>query len=85
MRLDFGTIVLIGGESVIKERYGWGRSEESAAALEDELEVRPEELHEFLTADLTGVEADPEFRKRLQEKLWRLISSGQFKTEKSEN
>ena len=55
------------------------------ADWEEGLEVRPEELHEFLTADLSGVSADPEFKERLRAKLWQMVSSGQFKTGKPEN
>ena len=67
-------------------RVGEGRKNRSqpvdGADWEEGLEVRPEELHEFLTADLSGVSADPEFKERLRAKLWEMLSSGQFKTEK---
>ena len=35
--------------------------------------VHPDELREFLEADLLGVQADPEFKERLREKLWALV------------
>ena len=56
-----------------------------AADWEEDLEVRPEELHEFLTADLSGVSANPEFKERLRAKLWQMLSSRQLKAEKPDN
>ena len=50
----------------------WRRVRESAES-EEALEIRPEELQEFLSADLTGVSADPEFKERLREKLWKMV------------
>ena len=67
-----------------EHRKNWSRSAETAD-WEEGLEVRPEELHEFLTADLSGVSADPAFKERLRAKLWQMVSSGQIKTEKPEN
>lgn len=67
-----------------ERRKNSGRPVETAD-WEEGLEVRPEELHEFLTADLSGVSADPEFKERLRAKLWQMVSSGQFKTEKPDN
>ena len=67
-----------------EDRKNSGRSTDTAT-LEEELKARPEELYEFLTADLSGVSADPEFKERLRAKLWQMVSSGQFKTEKPEN
>jgi len=40
---------------------------------EDEEEIDPAELREFLAADLLDVEADPVFKERLRQKLWRLV------------
>ena len=34
-----------------------------------------DELREFLEADLLDVEADPEFKERLRQRLWALISA----------
>lgn len=41
----------------------------------DESEVDPEELRDFLAADLLEVKADPVFRERLKQKLWQLVYS----------
>jgi hypothetical protein len=40
---------------------------------EDEDDIDPAELREFLAADLLDVEADPVFKERLRQKLWRLV------------
>ena len=37
------------------------------------LDFGPEELHEFLAADLVEVPADPAFKQRLREKLLELV------------
>lgn len=50
---------------------GWERR----VLLEDGAEVDPEELRDFLAADLLEVEADPVFRERLRHKLWKLVRS----------
>lgn len=34
-----------------------------------------DELREFLEADLFGVEADPEFKEQLRQRLWALVSA----------
>ena len=34
-----------------------------------------EELREFLEADLLEVPADPEFKERLRQRLWALVSA----------
>ena len=39
------------------------------------MDFSPEELREFLAADLLDVKADPEFRERLRSKLWALVRS----------
>jgi hypothetical protein len=56
---------------------GW----ESKALLQAEMdpetdieEVDAEELREFLAADVLEVSADPVFKERLREKLWRIVS-----------
>ncbi len=67
-----------------ERRKNWDGPVETAD-WEEGIEARPEELHEFLTADLSGVSADPKFKERLREKLWQMVSSGQFKTEKTKN
>ena len=40
--------------------------------LEEEfaMDFSPDELHEFLAADLVEVPVDPEFKERLRQKLW---------------
>lgn len=34
-----------------------------------------DELREFLEADLLDVQADPEFKERLRQRLWALVSA----------
>ena len=46
--------------------------------LVDALDVKPEELAEFLSADLSGIEADPEFKERLRRRLWQMVSARRF-------
>ena len=43
--------------------------------LEDEfsMDFSPDELHEFLAAELIEVPADPEFKERLRAKLWKMV------------
>ena len=74
----------MGGGYVGEDRKNWSQSAETAD-WEEGLEARPEELHEFLTADLSGVSANPEFKERLRAKLWQMLSSRQLKTEKPDN
>ena len=45
------------------------------AESEEALDVRPEELQEFLSADFSGAKADPEFKERLREKLWAMVKA----------
>jgi hypothetical protein len=40
---------------------------------ESAMEINPDELREFLEADLLAVQADPEFKERLRERLWALV------------
>jgi hypothetical protein len=40
---------------------------------EADLEVDPDELREFLAGDLLDPGADPVFKERLRDKLWRLV------------
>ncbi|MGH0034374.1 MAG: hypothetical protein ACQGVK_05055 [Myxococcota bacterium] len=37
------------------------------------MEVSPEELREFLEADLLGVQPDPVFKEALRRKLWAMV------------
>jgi hypothetical protein len=52
-----------------------GASERERRDVLDEsaAEVSPEELREFLEADLLGVQADPVFKEALRRKLWALV------------
>ncbi|MBW2272333.1 MAG: hypothetical protein JRG96_03610 [Deltaproteobacteria bacterium] len=38
------------------------------------MDFSADELSEFLEADLLGVEADPQFKEELREKLWTLVN-----------
>jgi hypothetical protein len=40
----------------------------------EDMEIDPEELREFLAADLLEVKADPVFKEKLRQKLWRIVS-----------
>ena len=40
---------------------------------ERDLDFHPDELREFLEADLVDVPADPDFKERLRRKLWDLV------------
>lgn len=50
---------------------GW----ETLPGLGDEAvaDVDPAELREFLAGDILDVQADPIFKERLRQKLWRLV------------
>ena len=41
----------------------------------DGIEYSPEELSEFLSADLADVHADPHFKDQLRQRLWNLLKS----------
>lgn len=49
---------------------------EEGAVAELASEIRPEEIREFLEADLLGVAADPEFKEWLRQHLWALLLRG---------
>ncbi len=50
------------------------RSERRQVLLEESAtEINPDELREFLEADLLGSQADPEFKERLRRRLWALV------------
>lgn len=51
------------------EAGGW----EKVVLEESDFEFSPEELREFLAADLLESEADPGFRERLRLKLWEYV------------
>lgn len=44
-----------------------------ADALEAAMEFDPDELREFLAADLTDVAIDPAFKHRLRSRLWNIV------------
>jgi len=48
---------------------GW----DSLPVDESDWTVDPAELREFLAGDLFEVQADPVFKERLRQKLWRLV------------
>ena len=54
-----------------------GRTErvkqEPEVVQEGAMEINPDELREFLEADLLGAQADPEFKEGLRRKLWTLV------------
>ena len=45
---------------------------------ETEKDISIEELQDFMSADLFEVQADPTFKNRLRETLWKLIESDAF-------
>jgi hypothetical protein len=69
----------------VKRRVKQGQSHEARAAEgrslgldedvldERDLDFHPDELREFLEADLVDVPADPDFKERLRRKLWDLV------------
>jgi hypothetical protein len=40
---------------------------------EGAMDFSPEELRDFLDSDRVDVEADPEFKERLRQKLWKMV------------
>jgi hypothetical protein len=51
------------------EATGW----DALQLDESDFDVDPAELQEFLAGDLLDVQADPVFKERLRQKLWRLV------------
>ena len=50
--------------------------DDSGAGIEGEADAISEsELREFLTADALGVSADPEFKQKLQGRLWEIVQT----------
>jgi hypothetical protein len=39
----------------------------------DPTEVDPEELRDFMSADLIDIQADPTFKERLRSRLWKIV------------
>jgi hypothetical protein len=58
--------------SAAQQREASGRQERDLAE-EGTPEFSAEELQEFLGADRYPIEADPEFKEKLREELWRLV------------
>jgi hypothetical protein len=52
-----------------------GTKSESEAMDEAVTEFTVDELREFLEADQLPVPADPEFKERLRQRLWALVSA----------
>jgi len=42
---------------------------------ENSTEITPEELREFLEADLSGASVDPKFKEELRQALWDFVRS----------
>lgn len=58
------------------EYWGGGMTAKHGDVPFDDLEdVTLDELREFLEADNMDVQADPEFRERLRQKLWELVEA----------
>ncbi len=49
------------------------REPKSEVLERDTMEINPQELREFLEADLLGAQADPRFKEALRRKLWTLV------------
>jgi hypothetical protein len=60
----------------------WDRQVLSEEA--EDMEIDPEELREFLAADLLEVKADPLFKENLRQKLWRIVRARQAQTPSDE-
>ena len=66
-----------GAEPAGDASEGWVRRElasQDVAGSTAEGEVSDEELLDFLAADIDPVEANPEFKRKLREQLWAIIS-----------
>jgi len=48
---------------------------------EDSAEIAPEELREFLEADLSGARIDPKFKEELRQALWEYVRSRANRTD----
>ena len=58
-----------------RERRMRERREQGPVIEEIAAEFTTEELQEFLEADLHPVEADPDFKEELRQRLWRMVQS----------
>jgi predicted HD phosphohydrolase len=56
-----------------KKRTDEGAAQELEVIKEIASEFTTEELQEFLEADRHPIEADPAFKERLRQQLWRLL------------
>ena len=61
------------GESLERSRpvAGWATPGQDFES--DTMAIDPDELRDFLSADRAAVDADPIFRERLREKLWKIV------------
>lgn len=65
--------VLPGMERRSAGSQGSSKRERRDVVEEAAMEVSPEELREFLEADLLGVQPDPVFKEALRRKLWAMV------------
>ena len=64
----------------VKDDEPTGQGLGNEVAMDDSMngsEYSPDELREFLAADLLEVHADPRFKERLRMRLWELVKSRQ--------
>ena len=66
------------------ERSRRGAAREPKVIEEIAAEFSTEELQEFLEADRNPVPADPIFKERLREKLWKLLEEQRAATSREE-
>ena len=52
-----------------------GRKSDEEVMDEATMDFSLDELREFLEADLLDVRADPDFKERLRQRLWALVSA----------
>jgi len=65
-------------QAVLESPFGESiRAEVLSGSLTDS-EATEEELREFLSADYSGVSADPEFERKLRDQLWTLVQDEQL-------
>ena len=63
--------------------WDWDEVGEQLVLDESTRDINPEELREFLAADLLADSADPEFKERLRVQLWNYVRS-RFRPDKNE-
>ena len=52
---------------------GWVTPDTDPDLAGDSMAIDPDELREFLSADGTDAKADPVFKQRLRETLWKMV------------